>query len=99
MMPLVRTDPVSGEGLCAVLVVDPNISGRLDPGLSVHLHRYTFISQNRDLHCSTLMKTQTLLTKSYLFNHILVKKIVARSELNMTQYECVCVYLCDTVVL
>ena len=48
--------PISGERLCPVLVDDPNVSWRLDPGLSVHLHRYALIPQDGNLHRATLRK-------------------------------------------
>ena len=40
----VCTHPVSGEGLGAVLVDDPDEAWRLKPSLSIHLHRYALIT-------------------------------------------------------
>lgn len=48
--------PVSGEHLGPVLVDNPNVSRRLDPGLSVHLHRHALLTQDGNLHRATLSK-------------------------------------------
>ena len=48
--------PVPGERLGPVLVDNPNVPWRLDPGLSVHLHRHALIPQDGDLHRATLSK-------------------------------------------
>lgn len=46
--------PVSGEHLGPVLVDDLDNAGRLDPGLSVHLHGNALLPQDGDLHLSAL---------------------------------------------
>lgn len=46
--------PVSREHLSAVLVDDLDDAGRLDPGLSVHLHRNPLLPQDGDLHLAAL---------------------------------------------
>lgn len=46
--------PVSGEHLGPVLVDDLHDTGRLDPGLPVHLHRDPLLPQDGDLHLPTL---------------------------------------------
>lgn len=50
--------PVSGEHLRSVLVLDLDNSGRLDPGLAVHLDGNALVSQDGDLHRSTLIQTE-----------------------------------------
>lgn len=46
--------PVPGEHLGPVLVDDLDDAGRLDPRLSVHLHRNPLLPQDGDLHLSAL---------------------------------------------
>ena len=53
-VPSYCTHPVSGEHLGAVPVDDVDDAGGLNPGLPIHLHRYAFIAQDRDLHLPTL---------------------------------------------
>lgn len=50
--------PVSGEHLRSVLVLDLDNSGGLDPGLAVHLDGNALVSQDGDLHRSTLIQTE-----------------------------------------
>lgn len=45
---------VSGEHLGPVLVDDFDDAGRLDPGLSVHLHRDPLLPEDGDLHLAAL---------------------------------------------
>lgn len=57
---LCLSHPVSGEHLSSVLVLDLDDSWRLDPGLTVHLDGNPLITQDGDLHCSTLIQTEKL---------------------------------------
>lgn len=50
----VSAHPVSREHLSAVLVDDLDDAGRLDPGLSVHLHGNALLTQDSDLHLAAL---------------------------------------------
>lgn len=56
------SDPVSGEGLSPVLVDDPDVTRRLDPGLSVDLDRDPLVSQDCDLYRPTLSTDTTINT-------------------------------------
>lgn len=49
---------VSGEHLRPVLVDDLDDAGRLDPGLSVHLHRDSLLPQDGDLHLAALRRSR-----------------------------------------
>lgn len=46
--------PVSGQGLCSVLMNNPNVTWRLDPGFSIHLHRNSLFSKDCYLYCPAL---------------------------------------------
>lgn len=46
--------PISSEGLCPVLMNNPNVTWRLDPGFSIHLHRNSLLSKDCDLYCPAL---------------------------------------------
>lgn len=48
------TYSIPGQSLGPVLMEDPNVTWRLDPGFTVHLNRDTFISEDGDLHRPTL---------------------------------------------
>lgn len=39
---------------------NPNVSRRLDPGLSVHLHRHALLTQDGNLHRATLSKHHSI---------------------------------------
>ena len=54
MLSLGEPHPVPGEHLGAVLVLDLDDAGRLDPGLSVHLDGNSLVAQDGDLYRATL---------------------------------------------
>lgn len=63
-------------------MLDLDDSGRLDPGLTVHLNGNPLIAQDGNLHCSTLIWTKTRrfvdILASLFFTHSVVS---ARSHL------------------
>jgi hypothetical protein len=48
------TDLVSGKHLNAILVLDADVAGRLDPCFTIHLHWHSLVSQDGDLDTATL---------------------------------------------
>lgn len=60
--------PVSGEHLSSVLVLNLDDSGRLDPRLPIHLDGNALITQDRDLHCPTLIQVERETCGSDMFD-------------------------------
>lgn len=58
--PLPLSHPVSGEHLSSVFVLDLDDTRRLNPGLTIHLNGNPLITQDSDLHSSTLFGQRSL---------------------------------------
>lgn len=83
--------PVSGEHLSSVLVLDLDDSRWLDPGLTIHLNGNPLITQDGDLHCSTLIRAQRYIK----ITHVCTVRVVSSLRVVFS----VCSHLSYAVVL